>query len=267
MLKALIWVLPLILTVLPVSTSAETTLADTTLGETTTAAPGGAEGPRRPVATYSIVARDPATGDFWVAVQSHWFQVGRVVAWAKAGEGAVATQSFVETSYGPKGLRLMAGGKSAQQALDRLLAADEQRDVRQVAMVDSIGRVATWTGPRCIEAAGHHQGKGYSVQANLMQGPEVWPAMAKAFENTKGDLASRMLAALQAAQAEGGDIRGRQSAALLVVPAKASGKPWEDRSVDLRIADHPQPLRELQRLLALHRAYPWRYSAPSSPRT
>ena len=208
--------------------------------------------------TYSIVARDPATGDFGVAVQSHWFQVGTVVPWAEAGVGAVATQSFARIDYGPRGLELMRQGKSAKEALDQLVAQDPERDVRQVAMVDAQGRVAVWTGPRCIVAAGHqtgNDGKGYSVQANLMDKATVWPAMAKAFESAKGDLADRMLAALEAAQAEGGDIRGSQSAALIVVKAKSSGEPWKDRLVDVRVDDNPRPLAELRRLLDLHRAY------------
>jgi uncharacterized Ntn-hydrolase superfamily protein len=210
------------------------------------------------VHTYSIVARDPATGDFGVAVQSHWFQVGPIVPWAEAGVGAVATQSFVKVDYGPKGLALMKRGKSAQEALDALLADDPQRDVRQVAMVDARGRVAVWTGPKCIEAAGHQTGPGFSVQANLMDKPTVWPAMAKAYQEAtekKMDLADRLLAALEAAEAEGGDIRGKQSAALIVVRARSTGEPWGDRRVDLRIDDHPEPLSELRRLLDLHRAY------------
>ncbi len=211
---------------------------------------------RDPLAhTYSIVARDPATGDFGVAVQSHWFQVGPSVPWAEAGVGAVATQSFVKVDYGPKGLELMRQGRSAQEALDQLLAQDPQKDVRQVAMVDAQGRAAAWTGPKCIAAAGNHVGNGYSVQANLMDKPTVWPAMAKAFESAKGDLADRLLAALEAAEAEGGDIRGRQSAALIVVKARSTGEPWNDRLVDLRVDDNPAPLVELRRLLGLHRAY------------
>ncbi|HVR98538.1 MAG TPA: DUF1028 domain-containing protein [Thermoanaerobaculia bacterium] len=205
--------------------------------------------------TYSIVARDPETGDFGVAVQSHWFQVGPSVPWAEAGVGAVATQSFVRVDYGPLGLKLMKEGKSAQEALDQLLAADPQKDVRQVAMVDAQGRAAAWTGPKCIQAAGHQTGKAFSVQANLMDKPTVWPVMARAFEAAQGDLADRMLAALEAAEKEGGDIRGRQSAALIVVRAKSTGEPWRDRKVDLRVDDNPQPLSELRRLLQLHRAY------------
>lgn len=205
--------------------------------------------------TFSIVARDPATGDFGVAVQSHWFQVGPTVPWAEAGVGAVATQSFVKVDYGPRGLQLMKEGKTAREALDLLLAQDPQKDVRQVAMVDREGRVAAWTGPKCIAAAGHQTGAGFSVQANLMDKPTVWPAMARAFEAAKGDLADRLLAALDAAQGEGGDIRGRQSAALIVVRGKASGEPWRDSLVNLRVDDHPEPLTELRRLLNLHRAY------------
>jgi uncharacterized Ntn-hydrolase superfamily protein len=205
--------------------------------------------------TFSIVARDPATGDFGVAVQSHWFQVGPHVPWAEAGAGAVATQSFTKIDYGPRGLQLMKEGKTAREALDFLLAQDPQKDVRQVAMVDREGRVAAWTGPKCIAAAGHQAGTGFSVQANLMDKDTVWPAMARAFEAAKGDLADRMLAALDAAQAEGGDIRGRQSAAMIVVRGKSSGEPWKDRIVDLRVDDHPEPLAELRRLLNLHRAY------------
>lgn len=205
--------------------------------------------------TYSIVARDPASGELGVAVQSHWFQVGPTVAWAEAGVGAVATQSFARIDYGPLGLAAMKQGRTARQALDELLPQDPGSAVRQVAMLDTRGGVAAWTGGKCIAAAGHHTGAGYSVQANLMDKATVWPAMARAFEAAKGDLALRMLAALEAAEAEGGDIRGRQSAALVVVRARSTGKSWEDRLVDLRVDDHPAPLAELRRLLDLHRAY------------
>jgi uncharacterized Ntn-hydrolase superfamily protein len=209
----------------------------------------------RPVATYSIVARDPATGQLGVAVQSHWFSVGSVVPWAEAGVGAVATQSFVEPSYGPLGLALMKAGRTAPETLAALLAADAGREVRQVGMVDAQGRVATHTGKLDIPAAGGQAGHQYVVQANLMEKPTVWPAMAKAFEAAKGELAERMLAALDAAEAEGGDIRGRQSAALLIVKGTASGRPWADRVYDLRVEDHPQPLAELRRLVTVARAY------------
>ena len=209
----------------------------------------------RPVHTYSIVARDPATGELGVAVQSHWFSVGPIVAWAEAGVGAVATQSFVDPSYGKNGLDLMRSGKSAPDTLKELLGKDEAREVRQVAMIDAQGRVEAWTGKNDIQAAGHIVGKNFSVQANLMLNDKVWPAMARAFEGTKGDLAERMLAALDAAEAAGGDIRGRQSAALIVVTGKPTGQAWKDRTFDLRVDDSPQPLRELRRLVRLQRAY------------
>src|ERR1051325_9537236 len=185
--------------------------------------------PVRPVHTFSIVARDPATGELGVAVQSHWFSVGPIVPWAEAGVGAVATQSFVDPSYGKNGLELMRGGKSAPDALKELLAKDEGREVRQVAMIEAQGRVDAWTGKNDIQAAGHIVGKDFSVQANLMLNDKIWPAMAHAFESTQGDLAERMLAALDAAQAAGGDIRGRQSAAIIVVTGKPTGQAWKDR--------------------------------------
>ena len=211
--------------------------------------------PPRPVHTFSIVARDPVTGELGVAVQSHWFSVGSTVPWIEAGVGAVATQSFVDPSYGRLGLELMRTGKSAPDALRSLFAGDDGRDVRQVAMIDSQGRVDAWTGKNDIYAAGHFVGKNFSVQANLMANDKVWPAMAQAFENTKGDLAERMLAALDAAQAVGGDIRGRQSAALIVVSGKPTGQSWKDRIFDLRVDDSSQPLPELRRLVTLERAY------------
>lgn len=209
------------------------------------------------VHTYSIVARDPATGEMGVAVQSHWFAVGSVVAWAEAGVGAVATQSFVDPGYGQRGLELMGKGLAAPAALDQLVKADAQRDGRQVAMIDGRGRVAAYTGKSAIAAAGHRIGKDYSVQANLMASDRVWPAMASAYESTRGDLAEKLLAALDAAQAAGGDIRGRQSAALVVVKAKSTGRPWvgADRLFDIRVDDHPEPLTELRRLARLQRAY------------
>jgi uncharacterized Ntn-hydrolase superfamily protein len=241
-------------------------LCDTTLlmllvtGVTVAASPVAAENvamPKRPVSTYSIVARDPATGEMGVAVQSHWFSVGSVVPWAEAGVGAVATQSMVDPSYGPLGLDMMRFGRSAPDTLAALVAGDEGREVRQVAMVDSNGKVAAHTGKRCIQPAGHVLGKDeqFSVQANLMANDRVWPAMAKAYREARGDLTERMLVALEAAEAEGGDIRGRQSAALLVVAPKSTGKPWVDRRFDLRVEDHPQPLVELRRLVKLQRAY------------
>lgn len=206
-------------------------------------------------ATYSIVARDSTTGQIGVAVQSHWFSVGALVPWAEAGVGAVATQSFVEASYGPLGLELMRLGRGARQALDALTATDEGRDVRQVAMIDTRGEVAAHTGARCIQAAGHRTGAQYSVQANLMDKPTVWDAMAKAYEAASGDLADRLLAALEAAEQEGGDIRGRQSAAIVIVSGAPTGRPWNDRLFDLRVEDHQQPVQELRRLVQLQRAY------------
>jgi uncharacterized Ntn-hydrolase superfamily protein len=216
---------------------------------------GGRSVPLRPVHTFSIVARDPNTGELGVAVQSHWFSVGPIVPWAEAGVGAVATQSFVEPSYGKLGIELMRNGKSAPDALRVLLAGDEGRDVRQVAMIDTQGRVDAWTGKNDIQAAGHIVGKNYSVQDNLMVNDKVWPAMSAAFESNRGDLADRMLAALDAAQAAGGDIRGRQSAALIVVTGKPTGQSWKDRTFDLRVEDNPEPLKELRRLVTLQRAY------------
>jgi uncharacterized Ntn-hydrolase superfamily protein len=217
------------------------------------AAPASAQ--LRPVATYSIVARDSVTGDIGVAVQSHWFSVGSIVTWADAGVGAVATQSFAEPAYGPLGLQLMRMGRSGPEALRALVSTDKDSSLRQVAMVDAQGRVAAFTGNRAIRAAGHHVGAQYSVQANLMEKPSVWPAMARAYETTRGDLAERLLAALEAAEREGGDIRGRQSAAILVVTAKSTGKQWSDRKFDLRVEDHPSPVTELRRLVTLARVY------------
>lgn len=214
--------------------------------------------PAGPLAhTFSIVARDPATGEMGVAAQSHWFSVGSVVTWAKAGVGAVATQSVIAPEYGLRGLELMSGGVTALAALEQLVLNDQQRDGRQVAMVDAAGRVSAYTGKSAIAAAGHHIGREFSVQANMMANDKVWPAMAAAFERTAGDLADRMLAALEAGQAAGGDLRGKQSAALLVVKAKGTGRPWvgADRTFDLRVDDYADPIVELRRLVRLQRAY------------
>ncbi len=208
-----------------------------------------------PTHTYSIVARDPQTGELGVAVQSHYFSVGQRVPWAEAGIGAVATQSFTEPSYGALGLQLMKAGKTAPDALKALIAGDSNADVRQVAMIDANGNVATHTGKKCIADAGHHIGKNYSVQANLMSNANIWPAMSKAFESAQGSLAERMLAALEAAQNAGGDIRGQQSAAILVVSGKPTGISWKDRILDLRVEDNPNPLQELRRLMRIQEAY------------
>jgi uncharacterized Ntn-hydrolase superfamily protein len=211
--------------------------------------------PLRPVHTFSIVARDTVTGELGVAVQSHWFSVGSLVTWAEAGVGAVATQSFVDPAYGPLGLDLMRAGKTANQALDALLASDPGKDVRQVAMIDAKGNVGAHTGAKCIQGAGHIVGRNYSVQANLMLNDRIWPAMSRAFEGARGDLADHLLAALDAAQEAGGDIRGRQSAAILIVKGVSTGRPWVDRIMELRVEDHPEPLKELRRLMDVHRAY------------
>ena len=207
--------------------------------------------------TYSIVARDAATGQIGVAVQSHWFSVGSIVTWAEAGVGAVATQSFVEPAYGPRGLELMRRGVAAPEALKQLVSQDPQPHGRQVAMIDAAGRVSAYTGKAAISAAGHHIGDGFSVQANMMANDRIWPAMAAAFRSTTGDLAARLVAALEAAETAGGDIRGRQSAAILIVSAKGTGRPWVggDRVLDLRVDDHPSPIEELRRLMRLQRAY------------
>lgn len=229
----------------------------------------------RPVNTYSIVARDPETGQMGVAVQSHWFAVGQIVPWAEAGVGAVATQSFVDPSYGKLGLELLRAGKGAPATLRALLTADPSCQVRQVGIVDASGTVVSFTGSQDIAAAGSiaggdattsnvtcgasggtlHVGRDFAVQANLMANDKVWPAMARAYTESKGDLAERMLAALEAAEAVGGDIRGKQSAALVVVNAKATGRAWQDRLFDVRVDDHAEPLVELRRLLAVNRAY------------
>jgi uncharacterized Ntn-hydrolase superfamily protein len=203
--------------------------------------------------TYSIVARDPTTGELGVAVQSHWFAVGPIVPWVRPGVGAVATQSIAEPAYGPHALdRVQANGVGARATLDALLAEDELARFRQVAIVDAHGEVATHTGDGCIAYAGHQAGAQFSAQANMMASPDVWPAMAAAFEAASGPLARRLLAALNAAESSGGDARGRQSSALVVAPAK--GEPWQ-RAVDVRVDDHPEPLRELERLLDLADAY------------
>jgi uncharacterized Ntn-hydrolase superfamily protein len=212
------------------------------------------DAPVRPVHTYSIVAVDAETGEIGVAVQSHWFSVGSVVPWAEPGVGAVATQSFVDPSYGPRGLYLMRTGTPAPDALAALLRADPDSQVRQVGMIDAWGRAAAHTGSRDIPAAGHIIGETYAVHANLMRNESVWPAMAEAFENATGDLAERMLVALEAAEAAGGDIRGKQSAALIVVSGDPGVPAWE-RIFDLRVEDDPDPLGELRRLLRVARAY------------
>lgn len=206
--------------------------------------------------TYSIVCRDEKTGELGVAVQSHWFSVGTAVSWAEAGVGAVATQSFTNKSFGIRGLQLLKNGLTAQQALDSLLSDDPGRDVRQVAIVDNKGNVAVHTGKSCIDFANHIKGDGYSVQSNMMLTGNVSKAMSEAYEKSNGKpLAERMLLSLEAAQKAGGDIRGQQSAAMIVVPGKSGGKPWDERTVDLRVDDNALPLKELRRLYNVHTAY------------
>jgi uncharacterized Ntn-hydrolase superfamily protein len=213
--------------------------------------------PHDPLAhTYSIVARDAKTGEMAVAVQSHWFSVGTAVSWGEAGVGVVATQSFTNKSFGLRGLAMLKSGLSPQEAMDSLLNNDEGKAFRQVAILDAKGRVATHTGAKCIDEAGHGNGDNFSVQANMMLNDTVVPAMEKAWkENSDLALAERMVKVLEAAQAQGGDIRGKQSAALLVVKAEATQEPWNDRLLDLRVDDHQNPVQELDRLVKVYRAY------------
>ncbi len=206
--------------------------------------------------TYSIVCRDEATGEMGVAVQSHWFSVGTAVSWAEAGVSAIAIQSFVNKSFGIVGLNLLRAGLTAQQAVDSLLKDDTGRDVRQLAIIDSKGNVAAHTGKNCIDHANHIKSENFSVQSNMMLTNGVSKAMAEAFQQSRNKpLAERMLIALEAAQKAGGDIRGQQSAALIVVPGKSAGKPWDERTVDLRVDDNATPLKELRRLYTVHIAY------------
>jgi uncharacterized Ntn-hydrolase superfamily protein len=207
------------------------------------------------VSTYSIVARDSVTGEMGVAVQSHWFSVGSIVGWGEAGVGVIATQSFVNVSFGMKGLELLRQGKSPQQVVDELIASDEGRDFRQLAVLDAKGKTASYTGKKCIDGAGNIAGNNYSVQANLMLNDKVWGAMEKTFVNTTGPLAERMIASLEAAQDVGGDIRGMQSASIMVFKGTASDQPWNDKLIDLSVEDHPTPVAELKRLLKVQRAY------------
>jgi uncharacterized Ntn-hydrolase superfamily protein len=211
--------------------------------------------PFRPVSTYSIVAIDKKARQMGVAVQSHWFSVGSVVPWGEPGVGVVATQAFVESSYGPKGLALMRKGVPPSLALRRLLRADRRSEVRQVAMLDAKGRVAAHTGPRCLPHAGDAQGGGFSAQANLMSNDGIWPAMARSFTSSRGPLAQRLLEALEAAEEAGGDIRGRQSAAILIVSTEPTKEKWRGKLVDLRVEDNPVPLVELRRLVRIGEAY------------
>lgn len=206
--------------------------------------------------TYSIVARDTATGEMAVGVQSHWFSVGPLVAWGKSGVGVVATQSFVNPEYGPRGLELMEEGKTAEEALEEIANSDSGREYRQVAFLDSHGNTAAFTGQNCVEAASHITEENFSVQANMMLNEETVPAMAESFSrNSHLPLAERVLEALKAAQETGGDIRGKQSAALIVVGANEVDESWKDKKIDLRVDDHDEPIKELERLLKTARAY------------
>jgi uncharacterized Ntn-hydrolase superfamily protein len=205
--------------------------------------------------TYSVVARDPATGSLGVAVQSHFFSVGSLVTWAETGVGAVATQSFADPGYGPLALDLLREGATAREALDRLVSADAVPEVRQVAVVDGRGETAAHTGSGCVAEAGHRAASGVSVQANMMERATVCDAMIEAYEGAGGPFVGRLMAALDAAEAEGGDIRGRQSAAILVVGPQRSERPWEGVQLNLRVDDHPEPLAELRRLVEYHGAY------------
>ncbi|WP_424492397.1 DUF1028 domain-containing protein [Salinimicrobium sp. GXAS 041] len=206
--------------------------------------------------TFSIVARDSITGEMAVGVQSHWFSVGSIVSWGKAGVGVVATQSFVNPAYGPKGLSLMAEGTSASEALEKLVSEDSGQAYRQVAFLDNMGEAAAYTGKNCVESASHYVGRNFSVQANMMLNDEVVPVMKAAFQEHSGlPLAERVVKVLQAAQSAGGDIRGKQSAALIVVGRDRVENSWEEKKIDLRVDDHSQPLTELERLLSVARAY------------
>jgi uncharacterized Ntn-hydrolase superfamily protein len=206
--------------------------------------------------TYSIVARDSKTGEMGVGVQSHWFSVGSVVSWGEAGVGVVATQSLVNKSFGLRGLDLLKQGKTPQEAVEILISEDEGREVRQLAILDYQGNVATHTGSKCIKYAGHKVGDNFSVQANMMLSQKVWPAMAEAFEKYGNlSLPERIIKSLEAAESVGGDIRGKQSAALLVVSGEIAENKWEDPIIDLRVEDHDDPLKELVRLLKIFRAY------------
>lgn len=213
---------------------------------------------RDPIVTFSIVARDSRNGELGVAVQSHWFSVGSIVSWARAGVGAVATQANVEVSYGPLGLELMSKGFGAAEALAKLLKVDPKREDRQVAMVDSKGEVASHTGSRCTPEAGHVQGRGVSCQGNIMKNGTVWEAMISAYRRrSRLSLSERLMSALEAGQDAGGDLRGKQSASILVVSPERLVRPWEGRVVDLRVEDSPEPLKELRRLIRYQLGYNW----------
>ncbi|KPJ61312.1 MAG: hypothetical protein AMJ46_02830 [Latescibacteria bacterium DG_63] len=210
-----------------------------------------------PVATFSIVAFDPETGDLGAAVQSKFFAVGTVVPWAKAGIGAIATQAFANTTYGPGGLKLLAEGRSPQEVIDALTSSDEERERRQVGVVDAKGNAATFTGKECFAWAGGRTGENYAVQGNILTGEEVATAMCEGFEKAQGELADKLLAALEAGQAAGGDSRGKQSAALVVAREAGGYGSFNDRYIDIRVDDHKQPIKELGRLLQMQHSISW----------
>ena len=206
-----------------------------------------------PVATFSIVGYDPETEALGIAVQSKFFAVGSVVPWAEAGVGAIATQSYANTTYGPNGLKRLKSGLSAEQTLERLIADDPEHAKRQVGIVDAKGNAANYTGDACNEWAGAVSGKHYTAQGNILAGEEVVKAMGKAFEETEGELADKLMAALFAGQEAGGDTRGQQSAALLVVQERSGYGGFNDRYIDLRVDDAEKPIEALQQLLEIHK--------------
>jgi uncharacterized Ntn-hydrolase superfamily protein len=206
--------------------------------------------------TYSIVARDPRGGAFGVAVQSHFFGVGPVVPWLEPSIGAIATQASVNVSFGPAGLELLRSGRSASEVVAELVASDPGSAERQLAVVDASGAAAAHTGERCIPAAGHIIGDGFSVQGNLLRSDRVWPAMADAYAGASGEpFWERLIRALEAAESAGGDVRGRQSAAIVIVSAEPVAQSWQGRLLDVRVDDHPDPVPELRRLATMSEAY------------
>nr|MDO8135351.1 DUF1028 domain-containing protein [Candidatus Njordarchaeum guaymaensis] len=205
--------------------------------------------------TFSIVAFDPVTKDLGVTVQSRYFSVGSVVPWAEAGVGAIATQSFVNVSYGPRGLQLLKEGLNVDEVIGRLTRDDEGKDFRQLGIVDSKGNASAFTGSRCLEWAGSKVGKNYAAQGNILAGEDVVNGMVEKFESTQGELADKLVSALEGGQESGGDARGKQSAALLVVRKNVGRAGYGDRYIDLRVEDHPDPIVELKRLLVMHRVY------------
>jgi len=211
--------------------------------------------PNHLISTFSIVAFDSKTKNLGVAVQSRYFSVGTAVPWAQAEVGAIATQSFVNVSYGPRGLRLLKKGLTVNEVIEKLTSKDKSRDYRQLGIIDAKGNAAAYTGTECLKWAGSKTGKNYTAQGNILANEKVVQKMGKKFETTKSDLSDRLIAALEGGQEAGGDARGRQSAALLVVGERKSKSGYGDRLIDLRVEDHTEPIAELKRLLQLHRVY------------